>query len=588
MNLIELLPEKDKQLMIEYINLYGVGKKDFIGLDEYLKHWDKSKRKLYKLFGNQFQVEIPFKYEKSECEMFFRFDKLLKHDFISNFIDKIIAGFFINKIDKIDGINNLKSLVRVNTYKKDAIDFSMKIKTNNIEKKKEIQLQKGMKPIRALQRISEGFPEVFPKEDFESFRLLHSQYLNDKVVSGTLVFSIHPLDFITMSDNNSDWSSCMSWSKRGCYRVGTVEMMNSNNTIITYIKSSTPYYFNDDKNLEWNNKKWRQLVYVTKDIICSGKPYPYENHDISKKIITELKKMAEKNMSWGYNFGPEKYLDMVHINSQQAMDNNRYWLHTGKSVKHNILFDTKGMYNDMFNDNSTTYWCYRNKVPKMRILSLSGKVPCLCCGYDVLTENSYPEDYNDRWEYTDEVVCPSCRSDGECDICGDFAGAKTLIKIKEPGREEKDICPKCANEIVKKCPCCRKNMIINTGNINKMPGIRLKNYVYYGDYSSFFNKSYYHTYNKKELELKNHVKPYPEMSVIPAYFCQECIEKDLKDKNGLFTEEELPRCPTYASWMPETDTRIITKKQYSEKDIIMHPTLSKMLFYYLEKGSFDF
>ena len=49
LNLIDLLPEEDKALMEKYIYLYGVGEKDFIGLDKYLKYWAESKKKLYKL-----------------------------------------------------------------------------------------------------------------------------------------------------------------------------------------------------------------------------------------------------------------------------------------------------------------------------------------------------------------------------------------------------------------------------------------------------------------------------------------------------------------------------------------------------------
>ena len=38
-----------------------------------------------------------------------------------------------------------------------------------------------------------------------------------------------------MSDNNSGWESCMSWRNNGCYRRGTVEMMNSPYVIVAYL-----------------------------------------------------------------------------------------------------------------------------------------------------------------------------------------------------------------------------------------------------------------------------------------------------------------------------------------------------------------
>ena len=35
--------------MEKYIHLYGIKEQNFIGLDEYLKYWSESKKKLYKL-----------------------------------------------------------------------------------------------------------------------------------------------------------------------------------------------------------------------------------------------------------------------------------------------------------------------------------------------------------------------------------------------------------------------------------------------------------------------------------------------------------------------------------------------------------
>ena len=117
-----------------------------------------------------------------------------------------------------------------------------------------------------------------------------------------------------MSDNNSNWQSCMNWQEEGCYRIGTVEMMNSNNVLCCYIEQGkTNWYFGGHQTAEdgsidayiWNDKKWRILTYITKDIIMSGKSYPYNNDDYSKKIITEVRDLALKNLGWTYSFGPE-------------------------------------------------------------------------------------------------------------------------------------------------------------------------------------------------------------------------------------------------------------------------------------------
>ena len=587
MNLIDLLPAEDKKLMTRYIHLYGIGEKDFIGLDQYLKPWAESKKKLYKLLGNQFQLEIPYTYEKTKDEMINRFDGLMCHSFVKTFENFLVRAEVdrVNTTDLSPMWDLLSTINFCNDKTPRAIKFEIK------ETGKEIRLQAGMKPMRALQRIVSLFPSCFSKEEFEDFRIKHSLCLNDKQVKGTLVLSIHPFDFITMSDNSNDWSSCMSWRENGCYHLGTVEMMNSNNVICAYIKSSSkPFVFDKEKGLEWNNKKWRQLIYVTKDIIVSGKPYPYHNKNLSLVIIEELKKLAGKNLSWNYTFGPEKYSDMIHINGKYSMDRNRAWLKNNESTKHNILFDTKGMYNDMLNCNSTDYWCYRNKVPKLRIISVSGKAPCACCGEPALYESSYSEDYNDRYSDPEKIICYQCQEDGECDICYSFKGKESLVRVKSK-YDEIRFCSSCAKEFLIKCPCCGE-YISTQSNPKQFPGIRLREKVHLDEYDLFDSYRSYRGYLKHEKNQgrKSIVSLFSGMGVIPAFICENCIDEDLKDENGFFTIKELER--TNLIWYgSKKKEKIISKKVYTEEEIINNPFLSKLLYanieHYQEDNNLD-
>ena len=294
-NLIQHLTKEDRETLTAYINTFGVEKQYFIGVDNWLKNWDKNKTKLYKLLGNQFVYKIPCKVEKNE-EVLKREVAVLQgsDEFINRFrqyLWKENDKYFYNENnyqanlkDEDDrftifyrfAINLLDSTYYCMTNK---IDISLEFK-NHYYNSKMIKIQSNTKYIKALSRLldyiseSETFKEFEKNYDtpmrdlFEKFRIKHSMVLNDKVLKGNLCISIHPMDFITMSDNNSKWSSCMSWKEEGCYRVGTIEMMNSNNVVCCYLESTEPYIFND--NYTWNNKKWRQLCYVTKDIIVSA------------------------------------------------------------------------------------------------------------------------------------------------------------------------------------------------------------------------------------------------------------------------------------------------------------------------------
>lgn len=583
LDLFALLPEKDKELMEKYINLYGVGKEDFIGLKEYLKYWAESKKKLYKLFGDKFQVEIPYSYEKTNRELNEDGDKLRRTTFHKEFSSFLLDNF--NSDDRFNIMAHLHcaDLLLCDNKVTKLIEFESP-KTG-----KKVKITAGTKAMRAYAKFAEHFNEVkeIYDEYFEEFRLVHSMILNDKIIHGTLVLSIHPFDFITMSDNGSNWSSCMNWTDNGCYHIGTIEMMNSNNVICAYLKGSEDWCFDlsskkeKDKTLMWNNKKWRQLFYVTKDIIVSGKAYPYPKKETSIACLDKIKQLAEENVNWNYTYGPELYKDMIHISSIEAMNRNKAWLANGESTKHNIIFDTKGMYNDMLNDSSTNYWCYRNKVPKMKIISYSGKAPCACCGNDALELSSYWEDYNDRYDDPERIVCSHCHDDGICEECYSFKGKNTLIKVNG-----KRVCKTCYNTVARLCPCCNEIFIVSTNDRDELPAIRLSNVekLYHDDYHRFnreyFNIKYFknHVKNKKN-ELEKAI-PFSDLKILPAYMCEKCLAEKIKD--GFFEEKKLPASGNLFVFQRER-IKIVSKKSYTVDEILTNPEVNKFLIHNLRE-----
>ena len=465
-NLLNVLTKEDRDKIKKYIYLYGT-KDNFIGVDEWLKYWSTNKIKMYKLLGNQFIHRVPFEYNKSKMELDQQISDLVRlDDFPYDFENWIMSHKDI-----------FPSYVRHYMYNcshrycllKDCTGEEFKFKLEN--NKKTLQFQKDMKPLRAIGRFLtyckdiDGVDKI--KKSFENFRIAHSMILNDKVIKGNMVISIHPLDFMTMSDNNSNWGSCMSWKELGCYRVGTIEMLNSNNVLCCYIENSTPYYFDlnelGNKEYLWANKKWRQLVYFTKDIIVSGKPYPYANDEITKALIGIIRDLARKNLGWTYSFGPELYKDMQYINSSFSMNRARSYIQWGDMNKHNILFDTKGMYNDMLNDNSTNYWCVRNKVKHNQIISYSGKAPCLCCGNQIIYDSYDDYDYNERYNNVNATVCDDCLNNFRCSFCEQSEPNRKHYHIFLENGTEVCICEDCIKHYIKKCPDCGKPFfLINT------------------------------------------------------------------------------------------------------------------------------
>ena len=526
-DLISLLPEEDKRRIENYIYLYGINKLDFMGLEKWLQNWSHSNQKLFKLLGNQFIQKIEYSYEKNRYEIESDFRSLLRthpfrdsyHEFHHNVIVPLYTDDKIS-MDARAGFNHLTDLIN---FVEDKTFYGIKIK---LDGKKCLQIPEGTKPMRAFQKIITYFKDEWKFEDFEDFRLKHSLILNDKYVRGKLCFSIHPLDFMTMSDNDSNWSSCMSWTDEGCYHIGTVEMMNSNNVMCCYLENDDSLYnfakhgtHVDDPLFTWNNKLWRVLAYVTKDIIMAGKAYPYRNKELSIAVIDGIKKLAEDNLNWKYSFGPELYKDMQYINTTYAMDRAKNYLHI-RPKKHNIIFDTKGMYNDMLNDHDTSYWCYRNKVNYNKVLSVSGKCPCLCCGESVIDYNEYDADeYNERFRDTGKVVCTSCLDDMfTCAECGGQNATVEKYNIFIDG-QLRIMCGNCIEEKVRRCPDCGTLMYVNRplfhyGNFDQFKTANLSDY----------KESIY--VENGDPWSKDHL---PDSEFLGCYVCPECGPKLLQD-----------------------------------------------------------
>lgn len=535
-NLIDELSRVEKARIENYIHLYGT-KENFIGIDVWLEAWAKNKIKLYKLLGNSFTYRTFFEYNKTYDEIINQMEDLLAS--FRSFACDLIAWAKKNSFGEevVDFFNGCLSPRRLTD---DEITIGLKFKLPNV--KKTFQAQRGAKPLRALGRFLtycknvDGVNEFL--RTFEQLRIQHSIILNDKTINANLVLSIDPIDYMTMSDNASNWQSCMSWVHDGCYHVGTVEMMNSNNVLCCYLEAAEPYHFNkENQSDEYScpNKRWRQLIYITKDIIVGGKSYPYTNEDLSKKLIEVVRELADKNLHWHYRFGPELYQDMKWINGSCSMNRAKNYIRSKNTKKYNILFDSKGMYNDMVNDNDFPYWCVRNKVKHTKVISYSGKAPCLCCGSQVIYESWHDADYNERYENCGEVVCEDCLNEIKCDLCAENNPRQTHIKMKNRQGETMTVCSHCARDLFYKCPDCGKTMFVSYwGEVSTTKAfIKIKKATC-AEYNTQIERCFWYTYVKTKQELINH----EITKIVPVYKCRDCLAKDprfIKEKRVIGT-----------------------------------------------------
>lgn len=241
----------------------------------FLRFWKLEKRELFHILGDKLIVKKPFEFEEPEDYTIGHMTKLLREN-----------EFAINYL----GDFSVSDLVRNKWSYYDANIWDVPIHT-------------GERITRWCRKFVDNEVVNLNEQDaaelrasFEEFLNLHSQALNQRKIKGNLCLSIHPLDYLTMSDPHNGWSSCLTWRKgKGECKQGTIEMMNSPYVVVAYLEAAEPMRLFKGTDFMWNQKKWRQLFIVEKDNVIMGiKGYPYENDSLTTEALTWLQGLVKK------------------------------------------------------------------------------------------------------------------------------------------------------------------------------------------------------------------------------------------------------------------------------------------------------
>lgn len=389
--LLGKLTDRELVAMDEYRCAYayseGVHHSHRAPMTHILKYWNKNKELLFHLFGDKLMVSKNVVIKTPESYLEGKMDRLINSSVFCDWLYRLGNEQFYHDWDQRKVIADLMrpDILTKNKYTESAAKITF---TNG----KTISVPNGCKPLRILAKIA---AEYGKEELFEQFRIDHSMVLNKKELHGELVLSIHPLDYMTMSDNESNWSSCMSWEDAGCYRRGTVEMMNSPMAVVAYLKS--------DKDMAlpggfyWSNKKWRELILFQDDFITNVKAYPYRSSELSSLAIEMLADLAKENLGWQYDEGTVSY----HPFEKFDYNEKRYCL----------TFETEAMYNDM-DSGVRCLVKMRPELPEGTYDTFySGESECMHCGA--------VGDFSDYDEAEGNLVCNECCPTYYCADCGE-------------------------------------------------------------------------------------------------------------------------------------------------------------------------
>ncbi len=271
------------------------------------------------------------------------------------------------------------------------------------EASKPFQIVDNQKPFKALTALAK-YMKPYVEENLtdelmaniEAFRIVHSQILNTKNTRGRLCLSIHPMDYMTMSDNGCDWHSCMRWEDgEGEYHAGTVEMMTSSSVIVAYLESKDQWFpVHGEK--AWSNKKWRELFIVTPDFITGIKGYPYCSDTLENAVFEKLAELMKQNCGIAFNTKDVCRREGCAVTPSDA----------------NIYFKTTIMYNDCSWNDVDTIFAENCSITEDKDFFYGEGAHCIRCG-------EIRSDSRDIEGCEDSLYCYDCSGRVVCSHCGE-------------------------------------------------------------------------------------------------------------------------------------------------------------------------
>lgn len=401
-----------------------------------LRNWKLNKEKFIELFGGliyEYPEKVTFHLspeEKSEKVNHFIDKVRIDHsETLSYFLDVQKDGFFDNVV---------------------VIDVPLNDKTT---------IKTGSKLIKAFKYF------ITDKVELRSLQDEASLLIQEDKIEGHLCLSVHPLDFLSSSENTLKWRSCHALD--GDFRAGNLSYIGDKSTFIAYIKTSEDAYLPNFP-FPWNNKKWRTLFFVSNDnsMIFAGRSYPFPAMEIlnfiKDKVLLEELNFGHSENWWSniqwtpwcneqireipYN-GETIYLDppMIPIGRDSIKPITKIIRDCPDPLHFNDLLNSS-CYVPYYSCVKYGWWGSWGCENTTKV-EVGSRVLCLHCGREYITESGL-------------MVCDNCESDGYeiseefCDCCN--CGRHMRVDKVNIQINGEPLCDNCANDSTSICCRCHQ------------------------------------------------------------------------------------------------------------------------------------
>lgn len=441
----------DFKRVISYSQEFEVGDS---AVDTLMARWYEAKKEFINLFGDDCIYTFPTKVS-------FELDEKEKAKRVDEFIAMLECNYDLN--DLADFVFEMRNSFFSNLVAEDY--------TYN-----DIKITKGTKLIKSFKHF------VLNPTLLEYIQNEASRIIQEDKVEGYLHLSVHPLDFLSASENVHNWRSCHALD--GDWRAGNLNYMVDDSTIICYLstdkKEKLPSFPEDVK---WNSKKWRVWLFISHDreMMFAGRQYPF-NTSTGLDMITKLL-FPQLNGYYSWSDWRNNYIKS-YKRGNQTIHLRETYIPVGEKLRtmKNLIFNCnhKLFYNDLLESSTYTapYYCYNSiswfagdcgDTSDDTVFYIGENVKCLRCGEKVLTESNsmlcddcYHEiekghlycEMCDRQIPLNEavmldsgpIICPSCARDYTtfCEVCGTREPIHSMIFDHD---REKWMCAHCFNKL---------------------------------------------------------------------------------------------------------------------------------------------
>ena len=406
--------------------------------DRLFEVWQESKNEIIKAFGGKYIVEYPKR-------VTFDLGDKEKHERIAQ---------FVSLVENVYGNSELAQFIE---HQEDGFFKNLTVEDYTTWAGKSIR--KGAKLVKSFKYFVNN-DRILTDIQNEASRIIQE----DKI-EGTLCFSVHPLDFLSLSETTYNWRSCHSLD--GEYRAGNLSYMMDKSTFICYLKADQDVELpNFGPEVKWNSKKWRVLMYLSDDwrMMFAGRQYPFSTASgmdfVLKNFIPTIETYcAGKDVEWS-DWNPIISKRMK-LTNDISINMDTSYVPFGHYLKplDELVKDADGakQFNDLLHSScyqpifSFKYYVDYFGGKEMYIsthtkFSIGAYTYCLRCGEEECLNGA------------DTMMCEACElnygsSDNEmftyCDCCSRRIYADDAYFVGD-----EHLCPECYDKYFRECEQC--------------------------------------------------------------------------------------------------------------------------------------